>query len=202
MFFIFDNSSPAPATLSNLKYWRTSTKYLLLGLMCSKRGSVSGRSLWVYPGVFEVCRGSHPLSSLWQALPWTVYRCAGCLSRYHSSCGCNLEIHCRRPVLNFWWLHLFSLTRIGSRLNCSNRTVWASCTFLSVLVLFFEQSYQSLTVLFGFFIVFSLTACCSFCTMASSFWSKSLALPDCARLTPMPHSNNMQNKISLSFINV
>ena len=52
MFFIFDNSSPAPATLSNLKYWRTSTKYLLLGLMCSKRGSVSGRSLWVYPGVF------------------------------------------------------------------------------------------------------------------------------------------------------
>lgn len=103
----FDNSSLAPATLSNLKYWRTSTKYLLLGLMYSKRGSVSGRSLWVYPGAFEVCRGSHPLSSLWQALPWSVYRCAGCLSRYHSSCGCNLEIHCRRPVLNFWWLHLF-----------------------------------------------------------------------------------------------
>lgn len=48
----FDNSSLAPATLSNLKYWRTSTKYLLLGLMYSKRGSVSGRSLWVYPGAF------------------------------------------------------------------------------------------------------------------------------------------------------
>ncbi len=42
MFFIFDNSSPAPATLSNLKYWRTSTKYLLLGLMCSKRGVYQG----------------------------------------------------------------------------------------------------------------------------------------------------------------
>ena len=27
-------------------------KYLLLGLMYSKRGSVSGRSLWVYPGAF------------------------------------------------------------------------------------------------------------------------------------------------------